>query len=50
MSAAQSAASYKELPNFHQVSDKLYRGAQPLNGAARKLAELGVKTIINLRG
>lgn len=48
--AAQTGASYKELPNFHKVSDKLYRGAQPLNGAAKKLAELGVKTIINLRG
>jgi len=50
MSAAQSAPSYKELPNFHKVSDTLYRGAQPLNGAAGKLAELGVKTIVNLRG
>jgi tyrosine-protein phosphatase SIW14 len=50
MSAAQGALSYKELPNFHKVSDTLYRGAQPLNGAARKLAELGVKTVINLRG
>lgn len=48
--AAQTGSSYKELPNFHKVSDKLYRGAQPLNGAAKKLAELGVKTIINLRG
>jgi protein tyrosine/serine phosphatase len=50
ISAAQTGASYKELPNFHKVNDKLYRGAQPLSGAAQKLAELGVKTIINLRG
>jgi protein tyrosine/serine phosphatase len=50
ISAAQTGASYKELPNFHKVSDQLYRGAQPLNGAAKKLAELGVKTVINLRG
>lgn len=50
ISAAQTGASYKELPNFHKVSEKLYRGAQPLSGAAAKLAELGVKTIINLRG
>ena len=48
--AAQTALSYREIPNFHKVSDKLYRGAQPLSGAASKLAELGVKTIINLRG
>lgn len=48
--AAQTGASYRELPNFHKVSEKLYRGAQPLSGAAKKLTELGVKTIINLRG
>jgi protein tyrosine/serine phosphatase len=48
--AAQSEPTYKELPNLHKVSDTLYRGAQPLNGFARKLGELGVKTIINLRG
>jgi protein tyrosine/serine phosphatase len=50
MGVAQGTLSYKELPNFHKVSDTLYRGAQPLNGASKKLAELGVKTIINLRG
>jgi protein tyrosine/serine phosphatase len=48
--AAQSEPSYKELPNFHKVSDKLYRGAQPVTGFANKLGELGVKTIVNLRG
>jgi protein tyrosine/serine phosphatase len=50
MGAAQTGTSYRELPNFHQVSDKLYRGAQPLSGGAKKLGELGVKTIVNLRG
>lgn len=50
LSAAQSAPSFKEIPNFHKVSDSLYRGAQPLGGASKRLAELGVKTIINLRG
>jgi protein tyrosine/serine phosphatase len=50
ISAAQSEPSYKELPNFHKVSDKLYRGAQPVTGFAKKLGELGVKTIVNLRG
>jgi protein tyrosine/serine phosphatase len=50
VSAAQRATSYKELPNFHKVSDNLYRGAQPLAGGLEKLAELGIKTIINLRG
>jgi len=49
-SAAQSAATYKELPNFHQVSEKLYRGGQPLGGGMKKLSELGIKSVINLRG
>lgn len=48
--SAQSEPSYKEIPNLHKVSDHLYRGAQPLNGYAKKLGELGVKTVINLRG
>jgi tyrosine-protein phosphatase SIW14 len=47
---AQHEPSYKELPNFHKVSDQLYRGAQPLEGGFKKLSELGVKTVINLRG
>lgn len=47
---AQSEARYAELPNFHQVNPQLYRGAQPRAGGIRKLAELGIKTIINLRG
>lgn len=40
---------YKELPNFHRVSATLYRGGQPREGGLQRLAELGVKTIINLR-
>jgi tyrosine-protein phosphatase SIW14 len=48
--SAQNEPSYKELPNLHKVSDALYRGAQPLTGYAGKLGELGVKTIVNLRG
>lgn len=50
ITAAQKGPSHKELPNLHKVSDTLYRGAQPLTGYASKLGELGVKTIINLRG
>jgi uncharacterized protein (TIGR01244 family) len=38
------------LPNFHQVNENLYRGAQPQSGGLKKLSELGIKTIINLRG
>src|SRR5262245_35475361 len=48
--AAQENRSYRELPNFHQVSETLYRGAQPQRGGLKKLSELGIKTVINLRG
>lgn len=38
------------LPNFHQVNENLYRGAQPEQGWIEKLKELKIKTVINLRG
>jgi len=38
------------VPNFHQVSDNVYRGAQPSKQGFQSLAHLGVKTIIDLRG
>lgn len=48
---AQDATSYAELPRFKQVSERLYRGAQPRDrGGLAKLRELGINTIINLRG
>lgn len=47
---AQSTAAYEELPRFSQVSERLYRGAQPRRGGVTQLVELGVNTIINLRG
>ena len=37
------------LPNLHKVSDTLYRGAQPDEAGMRRLQEMGVKTVINLR-
>jgi tyrosine-protein phosphatase SIW14 len=49
VSVAQSETKYEELPNFHQVNKNLYRGAQPKHGGIQKLAQLGIKTIINLR-
>lgn len=48
--SAQDATSYAELPRFQQVSEKLYRGAQPREGGLTKLRDLGINTIINLRG
>jgi uncharacterized protein (TIGR01244 family) len=48
--AQQPESSHKELPNFHRVNENLYRGGQPKKGGLKKLANLGIKTIINLRG
>ena len=38
-----------ELPNLYKVSDILYRGAQPEAEGFKKLKEMGIKTVINLR-
>lgn len=51
-SAAQSQSEdirTKQLPNFHQVNQGLYRGAQPRQGGFQQLATLGIKTVLNLR-
>lgn len=37
------------LPNFHMVSQDLYRGAQPTAAGVRQLKDMGIKTIVNLR-
>ena len=37
------------IPNFHQVTDRLYRGGQPRAQAWPALAQLGVRTVIDLR-
>src|SRR4051794_10704600 len=37
------------VPNFHQVNEHLYRGAQPSDDGFKNLAKLGVKTVIDLR-
>ncbi len=50
--AQDASIEYKPseaLPNFARVNEKLYRGAQPLKEGFRKLAELGITTVINLR-
>jgi uncharacterized protein (TIGR01244 family) len=49
VSVAQDATKHEELPNFHQVNETLYRGAQPKQGGIQRLADLGIKTIVNLR-
>ena len=37
------------LPNFHQVSDNLYRSAQPSAEGMQAAKEMGISTVVNLR-
>ncbi|HLA10202.1 MAG TPA: tyrosine-protein phosphatase [Pyrinomonadaceae bacterium] len=46
----QDGGKHKELPKFHKVNSVLYRGAQPKRGGLERLAKLGIKTILDLRG
>jgi protein tyrosine/serine phosphatase len=46
---AQTEARDEALPNFHQVNEHLYRGAQPRAGGISRLKALGIKSILNLR-
>lgn len=43
-------AARSPLPYFFKVDDRLYRGAHPTPEGFKQLSEMGVKTIINLRG
>jgi tyrosine-protein phosphatase SIW14 len=38
------------VPNFHQVDEHVYRGAQPRGQGFASLAKLGIRTVIDLRG
>jgi len=50
LSLAGQQKSNQELPNFHEVNSQLYRGGQPRSGGVKRLAQMGIKTIVNLRG
>lgn len=39
-----------DLPNFHEVHPFLYRGGQPSSAGLKKLKDMGIATIIDLRG
>lgn len=43
-------ASDSNIKNFFQVSEGIYRGGRPTDGNMEYLAELGIKTDINLQG
>jgi len=47
---AQDGIKRSGLPRFGQVNEKLFRGGQPRRGALHRLRELGIDTIVNLRG
>jgi tyrosine-protein phosphatase SIW14 len=38
------------VPNFHQVDEHVYRGAQPNGQGFAALAKIGIRTVIDLRG
>jgi tyrosine-protein phosphatase SIW14 len=46
---AWAGSSPQGVPNFHQVNDQIFRGAQPTDEGFRNLAKLGIKTVIDLR-
>lgn len=46
---AQKDEKQSPLPNFYRVNDRLYRGGQPTEDGLKRLFQLGVKTIVNLR-
>lgn len=48
-SVENPVAPAADLPNFHVVHSYLWRGAAPTPAGLRRLKEMGVKTIIDLR-
>lgn len=40
----------KFIPDFGEVSPKLFRGAQPKKGGFEELAKMGVQIVVDLRG
>lgn len=45
----QVTSSNTDLPNFHKVTDTLYRSGQPTQAGMKQLKEFGITTIVNLR-
>jgi tyrosine-protein phosphatase SIW14 len=49
LASAWAHSQNDNLPNFQKVDDHVYRGAQPTDSGFRDLAQLGIKTIVDLR-
>jgi uncharacterized protein (TIGR01244 family) len=49
LASAWAGSSNENLPNFQKTDDHVYRGAQPTDEGFKELAQLGIKTVIDLR-
>jgi tyrosine-protein phosphatase SIW14 len=49
LASAWAHSQNDNLPNFQKVDDHVYRGAQPTDSGFKDLAQLGIKTIVDLR-
>ena len=49
LASAWASSQNENLPNFQKVDDRVYRGAQPTDSGFKELAQLGIKTVIDLR-
>jgi len=49
VASAAPAPAVEGIPNFHQVTERIYRGGQPRPDAWPQLAALGVVTVVDLR-
>ena len=49
LASAWANSQGENLPNFQKVDDHVYRGAQPTDSGFKDLAQLGIKTVVDLR-
>ena len=49
LTPAFAAGQLPGVPNFHEVNEQVYRGAQPTDEGFQSLAKIGIKTVIDLR-
>ena len=49
LASAWASSQNENIPNFQKVDDHVYRGAQPTDSGFKDLAQLGIKTVVDLR-
>jgi tyrosine-protein phosphatase SIW14 len=49
LTVASAWADSQNVPNFQKVNDQVYRGAQPTDRGFQDLAQLGIRTVVDLR-